>query len=296
MYITKLLGQSSAAHSELARARARRRRRDRRGYTTGAANTSRAPTRPGNTRSPSPSARPGPHTKHVGNGCHSGCTTTGDAPAAARASASGTAGGASTSTAVGDRFGDHLVAVAQHDALPPSGSTVQRCLERRRPAQRHLRRPRRIAAASSPAVTPPFPRSAGPQKRGGITIVSSAARDVQSCASVDCGSWPRTSSDATTGAEERDDRRAGSPALAATRRSSSRSCGAPRTSTRSTSRSCAAQTGLITLDYGYVNTGATESAITFIDGDAGILRYRGYDIDGARRPASTRRSSRPRGC
>src|SRR5690348_12947875 len=40
-----------------------------------------------------------------------------------------------------------------------------------------------------------------------------------------------------------------------------------------------AQTGLVTLDYGYVNTGATESAITFIDGDAGILRYRGYDID-----------------
>jgi citrate synthase len=40
-----------------------------------------------------------------------------------------------------------------------------------------------------------------------------------------------------------------------------------------------AQTGLITLDYGFVNTGATESAITYIDGDAGILRYRGYDID-----------------
>src|SRR3954463_9393453 len=40
-----------------------------------------------------------------------------------------------------------------------------------------------------------------------------------------------------------------------------------------------AQTGLITLDYGYMNTGATESAVTFIDGDAGILRYRGYDID-----------------
>ena len=39
-----------------------------------------------------------------------------------------------------------------------------------------------------------------------------------------------------------------------------------------------AQTGLVTLDYGYVNTGATESSITFIDGDAGILRYRGYDI------------------
>src|SRR3954471_8540457 len=40
-----------------------------------------------------------------------------------------------------------------------------------------------------------------------------------------------------------------------------------------------AQTGLITLDYGYVNTGSTESAITFIDGDRGILRYRGYDIE-----------------
>jgi citrate synthase len=40
-----------------------------------------------------------------------------------------------------------------------------------------------------------------------------------------------------------------------------------------------AQTGLITLDYGYVNTGSTESAITFIDGDAGILRYRGYPIE-----------------
>ncbi|MCU1426821.1 MAG: citrate synthase [Actinomycetia bacterium] len=40
-----------------------------------------------------------------------------------------------------------------------------------------------------------------------------------------------------------------------------------------------ATTGLITLDYGYVNTGAVESAITFIDGEAGILRYRGYDIE-----------------
>ena len=38
------------------------------------------------------------------------------------------------------------------------------------------------------------------------------------------------------------------------------------------------ETGLITLDYGFMNTGSTESAITFIDGDLGILRYRGYDI------------------
>ena len=39
------------------------------------------------------------------------------------------------------------------------------------------------------------------------------------------------------------------------------------------------RTGMITLDYGYVNTGATESAITFVDGDAGILRYRGIPIE-----------------
>ncbi|MBK5289169.1 MAG: citrate synthase [Acidimicrobiia bacterium] len=40
-----------------------------------------------------------------------------------------------------------------------------------------------------------------------------------------------------------------------------------------------ATTGMITLDYGFVNTGATESAITYIDGDAGILRYRGIPIE-----------------
>jgi citrate synthase len=40
-----------------------------------------------------------------------------------------------------------------------------------------------------------------------------------------------------------------------------------------------AETGLITLDEGYVNTGSTLSAITFLDGEAGILRYRGYPIE-----------------
>ena len=40
-----------------------------------------------------------------------------------------------------------------------------------------------------------------------------------------------------------------------------------------------AKTGLITLDEGYVNTGATTSSITYLDGDAGILRYRGYPIE-----------------
>ncbi|TFB71438.1 citrate synthase [Cryobacterium glaciale] len=39
------------------------------------------------------------------------------------------------------------------------------------------------------------------------------------------------------------------------------------------------KTGLTTLDYGFVNTAATRSAITYIDGDAGILRYRGYPIE-----------------
>lgn len=40
-----------------------------------------------------------------------------------------------------------------------------------------------------------------------------------------------------------------------------------------------AQTGLITLDEGYVNTGSTTSSITFLDGENGILRYRGYPIE-----------------
>ena len=38
-------------------------------------------------------------------------------------------------------------------------------------------------------------------------------------------------------------------------------------------------TGLTTLDYGFVNTASTRSAITYIDGDAGILRYRGSPIE-----------------
>ncbi|MFN0007668.1 MAG: citrate synthase [Planctomycetota bacterium] len=38
-------------------------------------------------------------------------------------------------------------------------------------------------------------------------------------------------------------------------------------------------TGMITFDPGYGNTGACRSAITYIDGEAGILRYRGYPIE-----------------
>jgi citrate synthase len=40
-----------------------------------------------------------------------------------------------------------------------------------------------------------------------------------------------------------------------------------------------AKTGLITLDEGYQNTGACKSAITYIDGEKGILRYRGIPIE-----------------
>ncbi len=40
-----------------------------------------------------------------------------------------------------------------------------------------------------------------------------------------------------------------------------------------------AQTGLITMDHGYMNTGSCTSAITFLDGERGILRYRGYPIE-----------------
>lgn len=40
-----------------------------------------------------------------------------------------------------------------------------------------------------------------------------------------------------------------------------------------------AQTGYVTLDSGYMNTGACTSAITFLDGEQGILKYRGYSIE-----------------
>lgn len=39
------------------------------------------------------------------------------------------------------------------------------------------------------------------------------------------------------------------------------------------------ETGCITLDFGFKNTGATKSAVTFLDGELGILKYRGYSIE-----------------
>ncbi len=44
-------------------------------------------------------------------------------------------------------------------------------------------------------------------------------------------------------------------------------------------RSLLRQTGYITLDSGFMNTGSCESQITYLDGEKGILRYRGYDIE-----------------
>ncbi|HVV88799.1 MAG TPA: citrate synthase [Kofleriaceae bacterium] len=44
-------------------------------------------------------------------------------------------------------------------------------------------------------------------------------------------------------------------------------------------RQLRAQTGYVTLDSGYMNTGAVQSAITYLDGEQGILRYRGYPIE-----------------
>ncbi|WP_024479376.1 citrate synthase [Cellulophaga baltica] len=44
-------------------------------------------------------------------------------------------------------------------------------------------------------------------------------------------------------------------------------------------KSLRAATGMITIDPGYKNTGSCESAITFLDGEKGILRYRGYSIE-----------------
>ena len=51
-----------------------------------------------------------------------------------------------------------------------------------------------------------------------------------------------------------------------------------------------ATTGMVTLDPGFVNTAACSSEITYIDGDAGILRYRGYPIE-----QLAEKSSLPRG-
>ena len=39
-----------------------------------------------------------------------------------------------------------------------------------------------------------------------------------------------------------------------------------------------AQTGYVTLDSGFKNTGSTTSSVTYLDGENGILRYRGYTM------------------
>ncbi|MCK5443716.1 MAG: citrate (Si)-synthase, partial [Maribacter sp.] len=44
-------------------------------------------------------------------------------------------------------------------------------------------------------------------------------------------------------------------------------------------KSLRSSSGMITIDSGYKNTGSCESAITFLDGEKGMLRYRGYTIE-----------------
>ena len=44
-------------------------------------------------------------------------------------------------------------------------------------------------------------------------------------------------------------------------------------------RSLRQESGYITLDSGFMNTGSTTSAITYLDGEKGVLRYRGYSIE-----------------
>lgn len=39
------------------------------------------------------------------------------------------------------------------------------------------------------------------------------------------------------------------------------------------------EAGCVTLDYGYMNTGSCQSSITYLDGEKGILRYRGYPVE-----------------
>ena len=39
------------------------------------------------------------------------------------------------------------------------------------------------------------------------------------------------------------------------------------------------ESGMITLDPGFKNTGSCESKVTYLDGENGILRYRGYSIE-----------------
>ena len=99
--------------------------------------------------------------------------------------------------------------------------------------------------------------------------------------------------DATSQKEPARERTARRTSGTATARSNSRSSVAPRASAAIDISKLRAQTGVVTLDYGFMNTGSCESSITFIDGEAGILRYRGIPIeqlvDGPGRPRSSRR-------
>ena len=161
MYMTKLLGQSSAAHTSSDRhqpvgAGEIERVLDRRGEQFVVDRP-----RPGCTRNPSPGTRSGPQTKQAGNGCQSGCTTTGDAAAAARATASDGGAGASTSTIAGTASAIVASPSRRTSRSPAAASTVSGVSSGDGSRNVTSAGPS-MCAASSPAVTPPFPRSGGP--------------------------------------------------------------------------------------------------------------------------------------
>ena len=124
---------------------------------------------PGCTRSPSPCVRSGPHTKQLGNGCHSGCTMTGELAAACSAAAERRrAGGRRRRPRSRGPRRSTLAADGQRDAIVVESTVIgvssgagRRNVTSAGPS---------IRAASSPAVTPPFPRSGGPRNRVGMTI------------------------------------------------------------------------------------------------------------------------------
>ena len=58
-------------------------------------------------------------------------------------------------------------------------------------------------------------------------------------------------------------------------------------------KSLRAESGATTIDRGFKNTASCESKITYLDGEKGILRYRGYDVDDLAKKSIFFRSSFP---
>src|SRR5262245_12492623 len=153
-------GQSSAAHTIVGETSS--------GTVHGVA-VRPSSTRPGNRRSPSPGARSGPQTKHVGNGCD---TKPGYCLDATVAAAKSTGGTSSASTSAG----------AASATVSPSGSTTLTASASRttesgvssgggRRSVTTVPAGRSTSAATVPADQPPLPESRGPLYRAAITTV-----------------------------------------------------------------------------------------------------------------------------